>query len=795
MIISPPFLPEEGLTSDAPAATDPMMDAVDTFELSHHGLYPIAFDRRWHCGIHLVPKLRYEPVRAIADGEIVAYRVSQKAVSDGQRDTQGQHVLNCNNGFVLLKHTTDTGDGRTITFYSLYMHLVDIATLAQDRPRIGEPPANSSSMGLAKWLEIDTDGVQGGQGKKVYRKDILGYMGRNHGYSHLHLEIFMTEEDFSAWFEQEGHTVQLGEQHLVQPTSTDYWGHTYFVIPGGTTFVATPPGQDDSPYFPPQSASTLGANSTLYVEAWFHKGQRYVRSWIDPDGKGKLTLLTPEPVRDPCKDYEYNLYQRATDLYKACPSDGYELLRFGRILSTDNPTLPAASHATYVAVPFDTAGTLGYVDVNRRTILKLSDANFPSFMGWRKVDNVNAPLDVAGRWDIDRFREMIGDTAMLYLSERSSEFTLDDEMASYMQGSDEARERLKGFVCHAVSEWDPANNDLRYSGLNEPNGFFGSRADTNPQGYQKFLGFLSKLQFLDQTPLGGGKKFWYFHPLSFMRHFRKCGWLSDRELTQLLPTTLLRKAKGGWVSEPVTMTDRRKKIIQETRVELNRSMRKFAIAPSPRRLAAFFGNSTEETQWFDKLYEQNAAAWYSPWDGRGFLQLTGPDNYIKYWRFRGRAITDTLKTELSTAAKKAHQEQKNDALLDIKHSELTAGMIQWRDDVAVKAIDASQSAGAYWSWTGAAKFADQPTELKREIQIVKGISHAYYSCRSFGQVAATVNFGSPVKNLASIAKVNGIVARYQAYVNAMVVLADYTPFIFADGHVEIVPDGYDRRKA
>jgi murein DD-endopeptidase MepM/ murein hydrolase activator NlpD len=213
MIISPPFLPLAGLTSSDPTSTDPMMDAVDKFELSHHGLYPIAFDRRWHCGIHLVPDDQYEPVRAIADGEVVAYWVSQKAISDGQLDAQGTRVLNCNNGFVLLKHTTDTGDGRTITFYSLYMHLLDIATLAKDRPRTTEPPDNSSPTELAKWLEIDTGGVQAGHGKKVYRKDILGYMGRNHDYQHLHFEIFMTVGDFGNWF---GKT-KLGEQHPVQP--------------------------------------------------------------------------------------------------------------------------------------------------------------------------------------------------------------------------------------------------------------------------------------------------------------------------------------------------------------------------------------------------------------------------------------------------------------------------------------------------------------------------------------------------------------------------------------------------
>jgi hypothetical protein len=45
MIISPPFLPAAGLNSTDPTETDPMMAAVESFELPHEGIYPIAFDR------------------------------------------------------------------------------------------------------------------------------------------------------------------------------------------------------------------------------------------------------------------------------------------------------------------------------------------------------------------------------------------------------------------------------------------------------------------------------------------------------------------------------------------------------------------------------------------------------------------------------------------------------------------------------------------------------------------------------------------------------------------------------
>jgi hypothetical protein len=191
MIISPPFLPATGLTSGDPSETDPMMALVESFELSHHGVYPIAFDRRWHCGTHLAPPEQTEPVRAIADGEVIAYRYSKQAITDGQIDPYaGSPALNSNTGFVLLKHVTDTGDGRAITFYSLYMHLLDMANQQSIAHQPTNPTDKSSPTGLPAWL-LDLPGgkdgaVQSGDGRKVWRKDMLGYWGGSHGKPHLH---------------------------------------------------------------------------------------------------------------------------------------------------------------------------------------------------------------------------------------------------------------------------------------------------------------------------------------------------------------------------------------------------------------------------------------------------------------------------------------------------------------------------------------------------------------------------------------------------------------------------------
>jgi hypothetical protein len=524
-----------------------MMTAVEAYEPGYHGVFPVTFDRRWHCGVHLVPDTTDEPVHAIADGEVVAYRVSQVPISDGHiDDTTGQEARNTNDGFVLLRHVTDTGEGRTITFYSLYMHLLDLTAQHQLSTPPANPPQNTSPTALAAWLLEAGDGVKQGKGRKVYRKDILGYWGQSQGLRHLHFEIFTTEEDFTAWFEQSGHTVQLGAKTPVQPTSKDWWGHAYYVIPGSVEYLDVPESLHDTPHFPALSRGKLPQDSSkLYVEAYFHRGQRYTRAWLDENGDGNVVLLTPQPVRDRYDDYEYNLYERAMTLYPTCPSDGYELLRFGRILS-DTPTLTAQNSATWVAVPFDANGTQGYVDINKASIVKLSDADFPFFTGWQKIDSDNPPVGADGLFSYFKLRQLVGDaTATAYgVSRDDPKFSLDEQLTNYVQGNDAVRNGLSGFVCHTTSEWDPANNDQRYQDLNKPDGYFGLCKDTDPDGYARFVGFLKKLQFLDQVPsLAGGKKFWFFHPLAFIRHFRKCGWLSAAELARAIPRKVIEQTK------------------------------------------------------------------------------------------------------------------------------------------------------------------------------------------------------------------------------------------------------------
>jgi predicted chitinase len=610
MIISPPFLPVAGATSTNLALSDPMMSIVENFELAH-GVYPIAFDRRWHTGVHLCPVTQNEKVRAIADGEVVAYRVCQHAIdSDAQLDS--------NAGFVLLKHTSETGEGRTLTFYSLYMHLLELSAYnsvgvnANELPEFLRMPSPGGSLNPSA-----APPAQSGSGKKVSRKDILGLPGRCHGQRHVHFEIFMLPNDFDHYF---GAT-QLGNTQLHTSAGTDYWGHSYYVIPERQTFVAQPPGTVDGKFHGIDFDALQGGlnEQPLHIETYFHRGNKYTSVWsVAQDGsRTPLVIAKAEP------EYEYKLYERATKLYPACPSDGYELLRFGRILSGSSTLPVGAARATWIRAAF-AAGQEGYIDLNNEKIVKLSDADFPFVAGWKKVDEGNGPFAGDGLCDIDQLKAILG-TAKEHQTQQEQgehdEYQKEEALVRYVRDTTGVRDLLKGFVCQAPSEWDSTNNAARYGKLLSEQGefYYGNSA-----GYAKFIDLLKQFQFWDTTQLQAGTKLWFFHPLQFIRHFRKCDWLSLREQIQLLPRRSMPNAGGQilWGESEIRFIDGKNGGSGKTPpllwFALNHMFRKYGFYGSLRK-AHFLGQIFMETgaltstiesgdaTYFTKMYEQYTA--------------------------------------------------------------------------------------------------------------------------------------------------------------------------------------------
>ncbi|KQR87224.1 hypothetical protein ASG35_24230 [Burkholderia sp. Leaf177] len=479
-------------------------------------------------------------------------------------------------------------------------------------------------------------------------------------------------------------------------------------------------------------------------------------------------------------NYEYDLYKTATKQYPDCASAGYELLRFGRVVGPDKDRLPADKSANWQSVSF-AAQQSGYINLSDARVCKLSDADFPWFMGWTKVSEGAGALSDDGLCDSKVILDLLQEANGVDVPKAGASL---DRLALYLRDHEEVRQKLRGLICEAPTEWDRSTNHKRFDRLTQA----GEHYEGNPEGLDEFLQFVEKFQFWDTTGLP--TKVWHFHPLKFIECIKKCSWLSQRETIQLLPVSAMRPHKGAFVSEKVVVDQ---SIIDQFRPDLNRALRKYGIVTAD-RMAAFFGNAMQEIQWFGKLYENASSQWYYPWDGRGLLQLTGPGNYIKYWRWRGRDIAK----DVESALVEAYNKKDHAALQDAKNVGVTTMMKQWRDDIAgiltSTTYERSDSAGAYWAWTEASRFADRPSKMERAGKLVEGGRGIYYKNQSFGQVAATVNFGSPVSNIASVERVNGIVARYQGFTNALVVLADTPQFPDGAGRLLSIPESFERRK-
>ncbi|MFP3755934.1 peptidase M23 [Cupriavidus sp. SIMBA_020] len=690
-------------------------------------IYPISGDRRWHGGCHIASGSQNEAVRAIADGEVVAYRVCQHL------DGPDGAVKDSDIGFVLLRHETETGVNRRLRFYSLYMHL----------RHLGGYGGNCNPKDLPEWLRMPT-GVASGEGKKVCRKDILGWIGQCNGDKYLHFEIFMARADFEAYFNE----TQLGRATPSTPASTDYWGDSYYVIPAGLPILAQPPGTSKDKLngveFPPLQG-IAATDRKLYIEVKFRGGQRLTRVWRD-DAEGQRTLLTAQPILE--KDYEYDMYARACALYPACPSDGYELLRFGRILSRPE-TLPAGNRATWFRVAFD-QDKQGYIDIHNAGIQKLSDADFPSFMGWEKVSEVTGPFAQDGLCDIDLLKNLLKDKNPGHNPHVGS--SVNKALRYYVQMGEGVRERLRGLVCEMPSEWDRSNNEARYRKLKEPGEFYAG----DPAGYERFMALVDKAQFWDKTglPPTSTEKLWFFHPLVFIRHFRKCGWLDLNELSSTFPRHLFYSSGGNPRSAIVTPEslyslgkNDAKNRVSVYLVALNTCIRKY-LGHERRRIAVFLAQTLLETaQWrnlggtrrlmhewgFGKYSAANPATqYYGPFYGRGIMQLTWAGNYDRYSQFR--ALPEHPGAYMERAPKTLPRITETS-----KHYTFHPGdggrEITWSprfdpDSVAEDANAACDSGGFYW--------VSKPFSKGININRVADLE---YSAQNVGFINALVNGG------------------------------------------------------
>ncbi len=121
-------------------------DATRHFEINkagQGGWFPVGLNNMWHSGIHLDGN---HPVHAVADGFLIAYRVTKNQIKPEDTEKYKQKVRNketeqtiidhpLSNNFVLTRHVFKPPEGDEFTFYTVFMHLIPLEELNNDQKK------------------------------------------------------------------------------------------------------------------------------------------------------------------------------------------------------------------------------------------------------------------------------------------------------------------------------------------------------------------------------------------------------------------------------------------------------------------------------------------------------------------------------------------------------------------------------------------------------------------------------------------------------------------------------------
>lgn len=639
MLISAPFLNTHpaGYYQDVNTIINSSaeMDA-SMRESAQGGSYPVGNNLAWHGGVHYqAPQIVYEhgfaralPVRAIADGTVILRKEPQAEELGNPNHTLAYDGGWTNNGAVIIRHQADIGvaaDGTvvTVTFFSVYQHL----------------------------REIDVQ-----QGAAVSRKSQIGSAGFISGVANqIHLEIVCNDENLRRLIGRAS-----GDLDTTQNGRTDVlFGEMYVKLPAGSPIYTVPNNRrllhnrmvaHLKPTNNNQAATPLASSGTTDED--YYIGLNYAMGEGAIAQRGNLTITTYREDgtvvgTQIIQNAEYNIYKSVEDVCNDWSEETrpgmyfvHDLLRFCRVISTEDgaSTLADVPHWRMIALPNN---SVGWVNLNiqngehRTTVF--SDADFPQWRGWKLIDDDTSPND--NRCDSPNIRGLF--------DENSDDEINPEEMRT---GLNRHRQKLQYMICSMPSEWDAATIEARWSWLRTPNEL------NNQEGLSDddFTGFSSFVRAIClEAPTEYFSARWHFHPRAFIETFRKCGWLTDHQLSRIYPQATAQRR-------------------QTYLIPINKCCRKYFITGL--RAGNFFGQAGVESGQLSTMQERfnnppgefaffrnyekaknyagpagNSSGWLGNilWNdggnfrGRGLKQMTGRSNYASYWLYRGWILRST----------------------------------------------------------------------------------------------------------------------------------------------------------
>ncbi|MGK3961302.1 hydroxyethylthiazole kinase [Sorangium sp. So ce118] len=581
MLISPPFLP----IRNANQQDEDWVNSAMPGGLPGDGAYPVSHNLGWHGGMHITAPTDGDealPVRAIADGTVVYVRQPTAPSSDPT------HPLNyaggwTSDGVVVVRHETSIGEGANaqVTFFSIYIHLSDI-----DPAIVANQP--------------------------VYRKYPIGHAGQIYGSQQrkIHFEIICDDANLPRLVGRSAGNLDLGNNGRVDAV----YGEMYVRLPSGTQVYAAQPDDDSLARPPDDVAPAYTTIEDLFIGLSYGGGNLTVTTYR-ADGSVVDTALVEA-------DAEYQIYTRTSDLSGAYPqgrrpvrSAVYELLRFGRVIHTDETLNPAdMPHWRQIAYP----GGQGFANLNAAGTTKYSDADFPHWRGWSIVDD---SADQDSRCDSPTIRGWL---------DANSDGRVEPAEATGRLGDATVIPRLERAICKFLTEWEAATIQARWRWLMQAT--VENPGPLSATDFEDLRRHIDALCFWQNANLQSGgaalpASHWRFHPRQFVKWFRRCGWLSQDELARCAPRTSL-AGNLPWAAARQRAGNHLGSV--------NRFFQKYLGEDRQRHVHAL-AQIYIETGLLQTVTELGLGARrpYDAFYGRGLMQLTWADNYEKYGAYKG----------------------------------------------------------------------------------------------------------------------------------------------------------------